>query len=241
MQHMMMLGQHQALAQTPEMEIATMEQYVSSNEAFLILRNQYIRQYELGPPVVGSIDPALFWLGPPTVVRDEGTTGATGKVIMAVAHVVQFTQNYEDLEDVGATVGEWQVNGFAATWNGNGYSYLISDFSDVTQYQFQDALAFQKESTGSWHMPTTVWETSAAGSGGMVGSGFICWQNKTDPLVMSMMKKLGVDELAEEDFDNQYEKVWIETHKEESSANDPWPAVFMHVATAIATLTLVCI
>jgi hypothetical protein len=238
----MMLAK-QALAQTPEIAIASMEQYVSSNEAFLVLRNQYIRQYELGDPVVGSIDPTLFWLGPPTVVRDEGTTGATGKVIMAVAHVVQFTQNYEDLVDVvGATIpGEWQVNGFAATWNGNGYSYVISDFSDVTQFLFQDALAFQKESTGSWHMPTTMWETSAAGSGGLVGSGFICWQNETDPLVMSMMEKLGVDELEEEDFDNQYEKIWTETHKDKSSTSGQWPAMVIQVATAIATLTLASI
>lgn len=206
------------LGQTAEEAIQTMDAYANDGKAFLILRKQSIVLYEKGTFIDGNDSSDLFWLGPPTVVRDEGTVGANGKIVMAVALGLQYNEEEGTATrlDAGASTAKWQTVGFTATWMGDGYRYLLSDFNDETQHLFEDALAFQKADTGSFHMPTTTWETSnGAGSGGFVGSGFICWQNETDPLVMSMKDHLGVEsgvELTADDFHNQYGMIYEEVH-----------------------------
>jgi hypothetical protein len=203
--------------QTAEQAIQTMDSYANDGKAFLVLRKQSIVLYEQGTFVNGTDSPDLFWLGPPTVVRDEGTVGANGKIVMAVALALQYNEEEGSAirAGAGATTAKWQTAGFAATWMGNGYRYLFSDFHDETQKIFEDALAFQKTDTGSFHMPTLTWETSSTGTGGFVGSGFICWQNETDPLVMSMKDHLGVatgTELAADDFQDQYDSIYEKDH-----------------------------
>ena len=212
------------LGQTAEEAIQTMDAYADDGKAFLILRKQSIVLYEKGTFIDGNDSSDLFWLGPPTVVRDEGTVGANGKIVMAVALGLQYNEEEGTATrlDAGASTAKWQTVGFTATWKGDGYRYLLSDFNDETQHLFEDALAFQKADTGSFHMPTTTWETSnGGGSGGFVGSGYICWQNETDPLVMSMKDNLGVEsgvDLTADDFQNQYDMIYEEVHDTSSGS-----------------------
>ena len=91
-------------------------------------------------------------------------------------------------------------------------------------------------------MPTTTWETSnGAGSGGFVGSGFICWQNETDPLVMSMKDHLsvasGVD-LTEDDFQDQYGMIYKEVHDASGSSGIFGAHAFQCAALLLATSML---
>ena len=205
-----------ASAQTAEQATQAMDSYFASGKAFLVMRNHNINLYENGAIVDGKDSPKVMWLGPPTVGTDEGTVGADGKIVMAVSRALQYEEDTTGRDAAGASTSKWQVLGFAATWKGAGYTYRMADFSDETNYFFEDALAFQTADTGSYHMPATIWETSTGETtGGFVGSAYMCWHNESDPLVMSMKEKLGVPpevELTVEDFDALYEAVYNATY-----------------------------
>jgi hypothetical protein len=205
-----------ASAQTAEQAKQAMESYVASSKAFLVMRNQNINMYENGVVIDGRSAPKVMWLGPPSFRRDEGTVDADGKIIMAVSRVLQYEVDSTGREAAGATTSEWEVLGFAATWNGEGYTYRMADFSDESNYFFEDALAFQKANTESYHMPATVWETSTGETAsGFVGSAYMCWQNETDPLLVTMKESLGLPpsgELTAENFEAQYKAVYNARH-----------------------------
>ncbi len=203
--------------QSAEQAIQTMDSYANDGKAFLVLRTQNIVLYEEGTYRNGA-DDDLFWLGPPIVVRDEGSAGANGKIVTAVALALQYNEEEGSAINVGAgaSTAKWQTAGFVATWMGDGYRYLLGDFNDdETKKIFEDLWRYQKADMGSFHMPTTTWLTSGSVAGGFVGSGFISWQNGEDPLVISMKDHLGVatgTELRVKDFQNQYDSIYEKDH-----------------------------
>ena len=205
--------------QSAEQAIQTMDSYANDGKAFLILRKHNIPLYEEwtfanGTELSrsgelsksGESSPDLFWLGPPTVVRDKGTAGTNGKIVMAVALALQYNEEEEGIGG-GASTAKWQTAGFVATWKGDGYRHFFSDFSnDENQKVFEDLRRYQKADTGSFHMP------AATRANGFVSSGLISWQNGADPLVISMKDHLGVlatgTELTVKDFQDQYDSIY---------------------------------
>lgn len=198
--------------QTAEQAIQTMDSYANDGKAFLVLRKQNIPPYEEwtfanGTDLSrsGESSPGLFWLGPPTVVRDDGTAGTNGKIVMAVALALRYNEEEEGIGG-GASTAKWQAAGFVASWMGDGYRYFLSDFKDENKKIFEDLWRYQKADAGSFHMP------SATRANGLVGNGLISWQKGTDPLVMSMKDHVGVatgTELAVKDFQDQYNSIYV--------------------------------
>jgi hypothetical protein len=181
----------------------TLEKYILENQSFLAYTSN-VRLYEdPDAEVIRNIE-VVHWLGPPSIIMDDDD----GKITNLVSHCLQFHIDVDSSLAQGAQIpGKWSTQGFSATWkkSGDGYNYLIGDFSDVTQFRFSDE-------GRDGLIPYSGWETSdKTGSGGLVDSGTLSFADTDNLLVAKLAKNLG-SEPTPDSFAIKYRAVYEDEH-----------------------------